>query len=213
MHAVIGGSFGNGLRHTSFPKAQWQRVRKVTSRHQEILMNTFNPNWIFVIVAASLVACSGGSGDNRSPDPSVNQSFEVRGDCNFEACGVVPSSLESVSQVSCSTSAGACTWSSSADDSSVSYRPCADSECPSRPSLQCPTGTSQASQTCGSENSAACAWTTTCVPPRVTTPCSDNHGCDNLPLVAMGVICSDGSTGGFACVADGQSCRWERNCD
>lgn len=176
-------------------------------------MNTINPTWLFVIITASFTACSGGAEDNHSSNPSVKQSFEIRGDCSFEACGGVPSSLESVSQVSCSTSTGACTWSSSADNGSVSYRPCADSECPSRPSIQCPAGTSQASQTCGSENDAACAWTTACVPPRVTTPCPDSHGCDGLPTIAIGVICSDGSTGGFACVTEGQSCRWERNCD
>jgi hypothetical protein len=69
----------------------------------------------------------------------------------------------------------------------------------------------RSSQECGSQNDAACTWTTVCVPPRATTPCPDQNGCGPEP--ALGVICSDGSTGGLACVTDGQKCSWQRTCD
>ena len=166
------------------------------------------------IFAATLGACSGGSSNgNRLPSESTKQTLEVSGSCTFDSCGTMPSSLESVTRVSCSGGGNSCTWSDAADNTSVSYRACADSECPARPSIQCPNGTSQASQTCGSENEAPCSWTTSCVPPRVTTPCPDSHGCDNQPLIEIGIICRDGAVGGFACVTDGKTCYRERNCD
>jgi hypothetical protein len=32
-------------------------------------------------------------------------------------------------------------------------------------------------------------------------------------MLTIGIICSDGAIGGFACVTNGKSCYWERNCD
>jgi len=169
---------------------------------------------ILAILTLSVGACSSANSDGaRSPSQGARQTLEVSGECTFESCGTVPPSLEDVNRVSCSPVADSCTWSDAANNASVSYRTCAESECPSRPATGCPTGTTQAVQSCGSENEAPCSWTTTCVPPRITTPCADADGCNEQPLIEIGIICKDGSTGGFACVTDGQRCFWERNCD
>lgn len=175
-------------------------------------------NRIFPAIVLNLgllfVACAGADrGDSDTPD-TRRQTLKASDGCEFASCGSMPSSLSSEPVVECSSGAGdECSWSGSDDDASVSYRFCADSECPPKPEIECPEGTTFGSQQCGSENDAPCAWTTSCVPPRVTTPCADAHGCDHLPLQTIGIICKDGSNGGFACVTDGQSCFWERNCD
>lgn len=161
-----------------------------------------------------LVACAGADrGESDTPE-TRRQTVKVSDGCEFASCGVMPSSLSSEPVVECSAPDGAeCSWSDTGDDASVSYRYCADSECPPKPAVDCPAGTTFGSQQCGSENDAPCAWTTSCVPPRITTPCADSHGCDHLEVQAIGIICKDGSNGGFACVTDGKSCFWERNCD
>lgn len=167
---------------------------------------------IALSLGLSFVACAGADrSDSDTPDLR-RQTLKAEDGCEFASCGALPSSLSSEPVVECSSTAGeACSWSG--DDGSVSYRYCADSECPPKPEIDCPEGTAFGSQQCGSENDAPCAWTTSCVPPRVTTPCADSHGCDDLPVQAIGIICKDGSNGGFACVTDGESCFWERNCD
>lgn len=175
-------------------------------------------NRIFPTIALNLglllVACAGTDrGESDTPDRRL-QTLKAADGCEFATCGSLPSSLSSEPVVECSSSADAeCTWSRTSDDGSVSYRFCADSECPPQPELDCPAGTVFGSQQCGSENDAPCSWTTSCVPPRVTTPCADSHGCDHLPVQTIGIICKDGSTGDFACVTDGKSCFLERNCD
>jgi len=162
----------------------------------------------FTLCAVGCASTSGGA----EPERGSPQTLSVRGDCSFESCGVPPSNLASAPVLSCSPNAGqACGWASAS--STVSYRPCADSECPPKPTVTCPADTVKSSQQCGSENDGACLWTSTCVPPRNTTPCPDAHGCDGLPVLDIGIICSDGTTGGFACVTDGQRCKYERNCD
>jgi hypothetical protein len=160
-----------------------------------------------------LVNCA-GSDPKESDTPDLQrQTLKASDGCEFASCGTLPSSLSSEPVVECSSTAGdECSWSGS-NDGSVSYRYCSDSECPPKPEVDCPDGTTFGSQQCGRENDAACAWTTSCVPPRITTPCADSHGCDDLPQQAIGIICKDGSNGGFACVTDGDSCFWERNCD
>jgi hypothetical protein len=166
----------------------------------------------FTLVAA---ACGGtDSAKNAGDDKPVRQTLRASGECSFEACGAVPSSMQSQASVACDASSGAdCDWEPFDPDGTVSYRSCDDSECPPRPAIDCPEDTVQASQQCGSENDAACAWTTVCTPPRITTPCPDAKGCDGIPVQQIGIICKDGSAGGFACVTDGERCFLERNCD
>ena len=167
-----------------------------------------------VLVAAMPLACESETPDSSGDTPKTNQTLVVTGDCTFAACGVVPSSLSTEPKVTCESSADeSCTWDGSANDSTSSYRFCSDAECPTKPAVSCPEGTKFASQNCGSENDAPCAWTTTCAPPRETTPCPVSTGCDDLPVIEIGIICSDGTTGAFTCVTDGQKCFWERNCD
>jgi hypothetical protein len=162
----------------------------------------------------STAACSSTS-EVAEPNPAgERQELVAKGDCTFEACGSMPSGFESEPQVECSESAGECGWSPSDPlDDSVSYAPCQENECPARPALDCPAGTARASQQCGNENDAGCAWTTVCVPPRETTACADQHGCDDQPVAEIGIICQDGSSGTFVCVTDDRRCYWERSCD
>ena len=167
----------------------------------------------FLFGSAWLVAC-GASEEAKSPSDggSIRQTLSVNGDCQFEACGSVPSSMASTPKVECSAApSAACAWSDAS--AVVSFRQCADSECPAKPAVDCPADTVQSTQYCGSENDAACAWTTVCVPPRITTPCPQANGCDNQPVSLIGIICKDGSNGGMACVTDGNSCFLERDCD
>ena len=170
----------------------------------------------FVFSSMWVMAC-GGSEEAKSPseDGATRQSLSLSGDCSFAECGTMPSSLATTPKVDCrASSSEACTWSASGgNDGSVSFRQCADSECPQKPAIDCPSGTVQSSQYCGSENDAACAWTTVCVPPRITTPCPQADGCSEQPVPLLGVICKDGSTGGMACVTDGSKCFLERDCD
>jgi hypothetical protein len=165
----------------------------------------------------SVGACSSGSAGPAAPDPApggVRQQLVVKGDCTFEACGV-PSSFEGEAKIECAPSTNdTCEWSADGDSGSVvGYAYCQDSECPPRPAIDCPADTVRSSQQCGNENNAGCAWTTVCVPPRETTPCPAQNGCDDQPRFAIGILCSDGSTGDFVCVTDDQKCFWERNCD
>jgi hypothetical protein len=169
----------------------------------------------FVLGSTLLTAC-GGSEDAKSPSDraSTRQTLSVNGECSFEGCGAVPSSLAATAKVECGAStSGACAWSDDTANASVSYRPCADSECPPKPAVDCPADTVQANQTCGSENQGACVWKTACVPPRITTACPRADGCSGTPVPAIGIICKDGNVGGMACVTDGASCFLERDCD
>jgi hypothetical protein len=169
---------------------------------------------IALTLSLSFVACGGTDlGESETPERR-QQTLKAADDCAFASCGSIPSSLSNEPVVECGSSPGAeCAWSDTSNDASSSYRYCADSECPTKPEVDCPAGTVFGSQQCGSENAGPCAWTTSCVPPRVTTPCPDSHGCDGIPVQTIGIICKDGSTGGFACVTDGKSCFLERNCD
>lgn len=166
-----------------------------------------------------LPAC-GNTSEAKEPDGMAQrkQTLLAKGECTFEQCSALPSSLDHAATVECSGDGdghgNACAWSAiDPNDTSVSYAPCAESECPSRPAIDCPEGTVKSLQTCGNENDTGCAWTTHCVPPRETTPCADQKGCDGQPLMELAVICSDGTTGGFVCVSDDTRCFWERSCD
>ncbi len=158
-------------------------------------------------------ACS-GTAASSAPATETKQTLTFAGDCTDAACGSLPSSLGTEPTVKCAgASAAACAWAPSDPNGTVSYRACTDAECPAKPGITCPTGTALASQTCGSENDAACQWSSSCVPPRDTTPCPQTNGCDSQPQIEVGIICKDGSTGAFACVTDGKQCQWEPNCD
>jgi hypothetical protein len=161
----------------------------------------------------SFACASSPREDAEDANSATRQTLKVHGDCNFQTCGAVPSGLKETASVECDDDEGQCLWSPTSSDGSVSYRQCEESECPTKPEVSCPSGTTMGVQVCGSENEAPCAWTVSCIPPRITTPCPAATGCDDLPLMDIGVICKDGSTGGFACVTDGQRCFWERNCD
>jgi hypothetical protein len=171
---------------------------------------------LFSFVSASIFLTACGGGDQaKSPNDGVStpQTLSVNGACSFEGCGAMPSSLASAPKVECGASvSGACAWSED-PAASVSFRPCADAECPSKPAVECPANTVQSSQYCGSENEGACTWTTVCVPPRVTTSCPQADGCSGQPVSTIGIVCKDGSAGGMACVTDGARCFLERDCD
>jgi hypothetical protein len=164
-----------------------------------------------LIITLSAVACSSGS-----PEPSTGgqrQQYVAKGECAFESCGSLPSSFQDEPKLECASADGdRCEWDAASADDVVSYAFCKDSECPPRPVTDCPEGTKQ-SQQCGNENDAGCAWTTTCTPPRETTPCPAPDGCDSQPLVEIAVICADGSGGELVCVTDETRCYWERSCD
>lgn len=167
------------------------------------------------LLGATLLAACGSTEGAKSPSEggSTRQTLTANGDCSFQSCGVVPSSLSDAAKVECSASSSeACEWSDDTASGSVSFRQCADAECPAKPAVECPSDTVQSSQYCGSENDAPCAWTTICVPPRVTTPCPQADGCGQ-GVPAIGVICKDGTTGGMTCVTDGTKCFFERDCD
>jgi len=163
--------------------------------------------------AFSVFACGSADQPAGAKSPSItSQTLSAVGACTFVACGSLPSSLASTPSVKCSPLVSdACTWAANDESATSSYRPCAASECPSAPAIDCPAGSVHSSQQCGSENDAACVWTTVCTPPRDTTPCPDPDGCG--PQFAIGVICKDGSTGGQVCVTNGQNCSWQRSCD
>ncbi|HKO52748.1 MAG TPA: hypothetical protein VJV79_33805 [Polyangiaceae bacterium] len=170
---------------------------------------------IGLYLGASTLPLACGNADQpaapKSPS-ATNQTLSTVGACTFSACGSLPSNLASTPSVKCAgRSSDSCDWSASGADGSTSYRPCSSSECPPAPAIDCPNGSVHSSQQCGSENEAACAWTTVCVPPRDTTPCPDPDGCG--AQTQIGVICNDGSNGAQVCVTNGQTCSWQRSCD
>lgn len=170
----------------------------------------------YCVFGSLFLAACGGSEEAKSPSDgaSARQTLSVHGECSFAACGSLPSNLSTTPKVECTAgSSESCAWSDTTANTSVSYRQCAETECPPQPAIECPADTVQSTQTCGSENDAACAWTTVCVPPRITTPCPQADGCANQPVPEIGIICKDGSNGGMACVTDGTSCFMERDCD
>lgn len=168
-----------------------------------------------LLAASSTVACSGSTSDaSPAATQETKQTLTFQGDCSAAACSSPPSNLATAPVVTCAAGTAAeCQWGTSDPNATVSYRECSAAECPAKPDFTCPSGTSLATQVCGSENDAACAWASSCVPPRDTTPCPQANGCDGQPMIEIGIICKDGSTGAFACVTDGKQCHLERNCD
>jgi hypothetical protein len=172
---------------------------------------------LILCVLSQVTGCSSGTDSNPQDSgnaPTSKQTLVVKGECNIESCGAVPVSMSDADSVSCASGTSAsCDWAVSSDATTVSYRYCADTECPQKPVAECPDTTYQVSQTCGSENDGPCVWTTRCIPPRNTTPCPEATGCDGIPVIDIGIICENGTVGGFACVTDGEKCYLERNCD
>ena len=150
---------------------------------------------------------TGPGPQNIHPQPQPNRSpVSFTAPCTAERCGDVPGSISSPR---CKPLPAECGWT---DDTSVSYRQCPESECGAAPGPEvCPEGTTFKGNACGSENEAACAWTTACAPPRSTTACPDANGCGEMPLI--GVICEDGGTGGLECMQFDGYCSWQRTCE
>lgn len=177
------------------------------------------------MLAASLfafafaAACS-NSDDGGNTDPAQNddgntattrEALNFVAPCTTSACGEVPSSSKST-KPTCAQLSGSCSWSDADPSGTVSYRPCAESECGTKPDASvCPSGTTFKGAQCGSENEGACTWTSACVPPPSTTPCPEADGCGPQP--AIGVICSDGGSGGLECMKQGSKCVWQRTCE
>lgn len=162
--------------------------------------------------ASLILACGAGSDGSDSLDSIHPQPQPNNGDisfiapCSAESCGPAPDTL---ANPRCKPEASQCGWS---DDTAVSYRPCPDAECGAAPSADvCPSDTTFGGNACGSENETTCLWRTTCVPPKSTTPCSNEDGCGPKPEI--GVMCKDGSAGDLVCMEKGASCDWQRTCD
>lgn len=90
----------------------------------------------------------------------------------------------------------------------VSYSECPASACGPLPAIGCAPGYTLG-ESCGSENSAACRWTTTCSPPPSDTPCAP-EACGPVPALAE--VCKDGSTGKLDCMKVGSKCTWQSKC-
>jgi hypothetical protein len=178
------------------------------------------PSTVAVVVAVALAACAASTTSEPdtsvSPQPQPNKREELTfsAPCAPAACGDAPSSAK---RPHCRVGGGGdagstCAWR---DDSegTVSYSQCPTTLCGAEPTASvCPAGTTFKGNQCGSENDSACTWTTTCAPPRSTTPCPTPNGCgDAKPEI--GVVCKDGSAGDLACMQVGAACGWERTCD
>ena len=144
---------------------------------------------------------------------TVRDALSFTAPCNASACGDVPASSAS-STPACQPSDGGCAWSDPGADGTVSYRTCDDSQCGPAPNPSvCPAGTTFTGAQCGSENEQACAWRSTCVPPRSTKGCPTVDGCGPAKP-EIGVVCKDGSAGDLACMllATGK-CGWQPTCE
>jgi len=146
------------------------------------------------------------TGIHPQPQPTKTEA-SFTAPCNAQKCGDAPENLK---KPKCKPVPTECEWS---EDQTVSYAPCEESKCGVAPGPEvCPTGTTFKGNQCGSENDAACAWTTACAPPRSTTPCKTSNGCgDGKPEI--GVICKDGSNGDLACMQFADDCQWQPTCE
>lgn len=169
-------------------------------------------SFLFLGAGVTVIACASESNndvDGIHPQPQPNRHpLAFTAPCTPEVCGAVP---ESIGEPRCKPLPEACAWSDDRDGT-VSYRFCEDSECGAPPTADvCPAGTLFGSNNCGAENDDPCAWTTSCVAPRSTTPCPNPEGCGGQPMI--GVICQDGTNGGLACMQVDAGCEWQRDCD
>ena len=160
-----------------------------------------------VFVACSESGSDPGPLEGIHPQPQPNNGDQkFTAPCSAASCGAPPSSLTSPR---CKPVEMGCGW---AEDSSVSYRQCADEDCGIRPTADvCAEGTTFRGAACGSENEAVCSWSTVCAPPPSTTPCATADGCGGKPM--LGVICKDGSTGDLECMQFAVRCSWQRTCE
>ena len=153
---------------------------------------------------------------STTPTQTTRTALSFDGPCSTSACGEVPSSNTSSTPL-CSPAAdtaNSCTWTDPDPNGTVSYRQCADSECPTTApdASVCPVGLEFKGSTCGSENDGACIWRAACVAPLSTTPCPNPSGCGDAKP-ELGVICKDGSTGDLLCRQTGATCSWQRSCE
>ncbi|AKV00002.1 hypothetical protein AKJ09_06665 [Labilithrix luteola] len=162
-------------------------------------------------IGALAIACEssdpglGTQGIHPQPQPN-RRPVSFTAPCTATSCGDAPSSLATPR---CKPLPNDCSWT---DDTSVSYRPCDAGECGPAPGAEvCPANTTFKGNACGSENEGACLWSTACMPPRSTTPCPTTEGCGPQP--AIGVICTDGGSGGLECMQLESGCSWQRTCD
>jgi hypothetical protein len=162
---------------------------------------------MLAVAAACESSSSEPSPQNIHPQPQPNDgSVRISAPCSASECGEAPSSL---ANPHCKPKGAGCSWS---DDTSVSYRQCADAECGVAPSPNiCPIGTTFRGNSCGSEDEEPCRWTTHCSPPPSTAPCPNADGCGPKP--ALAVICSDGGIGDLVCMEFQSRCAWQRTCD
>jgi hypothetical protein len=175
--------------------------------------------FLVLVSACGAPSSPGGVSASEPPvtsDPAkTHEALSFVAPCSSTACGEVPESLGDQAKPACAPQGTSCVWSAGGgDDTSVSYRECAETECSGDAPAEdvCPAGTTFAGNRCGSENDAACAWTTACVAPRSTTPCGG--GADACgPKPEIGVICADGTTGDLVCVEANGGCEYQRSCD
>jgi len=162
---------------------------------------------LFLLAACGSSLPDGGPAQSIHPQPQPNDGgVRITAPCTATACGAAPSNLGSPR---CKPEAAGCGWS---DDTAVSFRQCAESECGAAPGADvCPAGTTFRGNTCGSENESVCTWSTACAPPPSTVPCRDAEGCGGKP--ELGVICSDGSAGDLVCMQFASRCAWQRTCE
>lgn len=184
-----------------------------------MLRRSFAPLALVALTATLAAACEVAStsteppaddkgGDPISPQPQPNRgAAKFTAPCNASTCGQAPGNLEAPK---CAPEErDVCSWS---EDTSVSYRQCAESECGTAPGSEvCAPGTTFKGNTCGSEDERPCAWTTACMPPPSTTPCPTAEGCGPQP--AIGVVCKDGSNGELVCMQFETACNWQRSCE
>jgi hypothetical protein len=188
---------------------------------------------LLTFASLSLVAACSGAETSPAPAPSPNptstsptdppvgqtgQALVFTAPCESDSCANASGAADGANRCAPDPKkSGVCAWapptgSSSDPNGTVSYSLCPDKLCGARPAPACPTGTTFASATCGSENDSACTWTTHCAAPRSTTPCPTPSGCgDAKPEI--GVVCKDGSAGDLVCMKTGNKCAWERSCD
>lgn len=147
----------------------------------------------------------GGQGIHPQPQPNHRRA-KFTAPCTPEACGEAPGALD---RPHCKPADATCEWS---EDEPVSYRLCPADACGEEPDAAvCPREATFRGNECGSADDGPCAWTTTCAPPRSTTPCGDPEGCGPKPDI--GVVCSDGEMGDLACMQLDARCGWQSTCD
>jgi hypothetical protein len=182
-------------------------------------MNTRPTAVAILFVTFAVAACTSYAMDpvrvekespRKSPSAQTREQIEYVAPCTAVACGELPATSTS-ERPACSPAPDGCGWTDPDPNQTVSYRLCEPRECGPAPASDiCPAGTISGGSQCGAENDGPCQWRTPCVAPPSTTPCGDPVGCG--PMLALGVLCDDGSTGELACRQVGDACQWQPQC-